>query len=135
MNLANCPNCDALFVKTTFRMVCDVCYKEEEAQFNKVYEFIRKSSNRTATMAQVVEATEVEEELIIRFVKSGKLRLAQFPNLGIPCEQCGKPINDGRLCKECSQNFGKELKTFEKEEDRRKEIIERDKKNTYYIKK
>jgi len=134
MNLANCPNCDALFVKTTFRMVCDICFKEEEAQFNKVYQFIRKSANRTATMAQVVDATEVEEELIIRFVKLGKLRLAQFPNLGIPCEQCGQLINEGRLCKKCTENFSNELRTFEKEEERRQEISERDTKSVYYTK-
>lgn len=134
MGIANCPTCNALFNKTTFRLVCDACFREEEAQFEKVYQYIRKRVNRTATMAQVVEATEVEEGLIIRYVKSGKLRLAQFPNLGIPCEQCGQPINEGRLCKKCTENFSKELQTFEKEEERRLEMIDRSTKSTYYTK-
>lgn len=133
MEIANCPKCNALFNKTAFRLVCDACFKEEEAQFEKVYQFIRKRVNRTATMAQVVEATEVEEDLIIRYVKAGKLRLAQFPNLGIPCEQCGQLINEGRICQKCAGNFSKELKTFEKEEERRQEITERTK-STYYTK-
>lgn len=92
MGIANCPTCNALFNKTTFRLVCDACFREEEAQFEKVYQFIRKRVNRTATMAQVVEATEVDEDLIIRYVKSGKLRLAQFPNLGSPASNAGSQL-------------------------------------------
>ncbi|MFJ7858074.1 TIGR03826 family flagellar region protein [Peribacillus sp. NPDC097206] len=134
MDLFNCPNCNSLFVKTKFRDVCDACYKEEEAQFDQVYDYIRKKSNRMATMVQVVDATGVEEELIIKFVKTGKLRIAQFPNLGIPCEKCGTVIRSGRLCDACSQSIRSGLETFENEEKRRLEIEERDKKNTYFTK-
>ncbi|MFJ7639485.1 MAG: TIGR03826 family flagellar region protein [Peribacillus sp.] len=134
MDLFNCPNCNSLFVKSKFRDVCDACYKEEEAQFDKVYDYIRKKSNRTASMVQVVDATGVEEELIIKFVKTGKLRIAQFPNLGIPCEKCGTVIRSGRLCDSCSQSIRSGLETYENEEKRRLEIEERDKKNTYFTK-
>lgn len=134
MDLFNCPTCNSLFVKTKFRDVCDACYKEEEAKFDKVYEYIRKKSNRTASMMQVVEATGVEEELIIKFVKIGKLRIAQFPNLGIPCEKCGTIIRSGRLCESCSDSIRSGLETFEIEEKRRLEIEDRDKKSTYFMK-
>ena len=134
MDLYNCPNCNSLFVKTKFRDVCDACYKEEEAQFDRVYEYIRKKSNRTASMVQVVEATGVEEELIIKFVKTGKLRIAQFPNLGIPCEKCGTVIRSGRLCETCSASIRSGLETYESDEKRRLEIQEREKKNTYFMK-
>ncbi|MFJ7831953.1 TIGR03826 family flagellar region protein [Peribacillus sp. NPDC097284] len=134
MDLFNCPNCNSIFVKTKFRDVCDACYKEEEAQFDKVYDYIRKKSNRTASMVQVVDATGVEEELIIKFVKTGKLRIAQFPNLGIPCEKCGAVIRSGRLCDACSQSIRAGLETYENEEKRRLEMEERDKKITYFMK-
>lgn len=134
MDLFNCPTCNSLFVKTKFRDICDACYKEEEAKFDKVYEYIRKKSNRTASMMQVVEATDVEEELIIKFVKTGKLRIAQFPNLGIPCEKCGTIIRSGRLCESCSDSIRSGLETFEMEEKRRLEIEDRDKKSTYFMK-
>lgn len=134
MELSNCPNCDSLFVKNNFREVCDSCYKEEEAKFDKVYQFIRKRDNRTATMKQVVAATEVEETLIIRFIKSGRLRIAQFPNLGIPCEKCGKAIHEGKLCTDCIKSLRSDIYKHEKEENRQREIEERSKKSTYYTK-
>lgn len=49
MDVFNCPNCNSLFVMTKFRDVCDACYKEEEAQYDKVYAYIRKKTNRTAS--------------------------------------------------------------------------------------
>ncbi|WP_328130433.1 hypothetical protein [Peribacillus frigoritolerans] len=79
MDVFNCPNCNSLFVMTKFRDVCDACYKEEEAQYDKVYAYIRKKTNRIASMMQVVMETGVEERLIIKFVRTGKLRISQFP--------------------------------------------------------
>ncbi|MDM5210233.1 hypothetical protein QUF94_01950 [Peribacillus sp. NJ4] len=134
MEIFNCPNCNSLFVMTKFRDVCDACYKEEEAQYDKVYAYIRKKINRTAFMMQVVKDTGVEETLIIKFVKTGKLWISQFPNLGIPCEKCGTHIKSGRLCGECSDSLRTDLKTFENEEKRLTEIQGNDKKNTYYMK-
>jgi flagellar operon protein (TIGR03826 family) len=119
---------------TKFRDVCDACYKEEEAQYDKVYAYIRKKINRTASMMQVVKETGVEETLIIKFVRTGKLRISQFPNLGIPCEKCGANINSGRLCGKCSDSLITDLQAFENEEKRLTEIQGNDKKNTYYMK-
>ena len=59
MEVFNCPNCNSLFVMTKFRDVRDACYKEEEAQYDKVYAYSRKKINRTASMMQVVKETGV----------------------------------------------------------------------------
>jgi len=134
VNVMNCPNCGTLFVKSKFRDVCEACYKEEEKKFDEVYQFIRKRSNRTATIAQVVEATDVEEDLILKFIKTGRLRISQFPNLGYSCEQCGKLIRDGRICEACTNKLRTELKNFEKEEQREREMTEQEKKVTYFVK-
>lgn len=40
--LANCPKCGSLFVKTRLRSICDACYQEEEKAFETVYNFLRK---------------------------------------------------------------------------------------------
>ncbi|MFE4140622.1 TIGR03826 family flagellar region protein [Peribacillus sp. YIM B13472] len=132
MEVFNCPNCNSLFVMTKFRDVCDACYKEEEAQYDKVYAYIRKKINRTASMMQVVKDTGVEETLLIKFVRAGKL--AQFPNPGIPCERCGANIKSGRLCGKCGDSLRSDLQAFENEEKRLTEIQGNDKKNTYYMK-
>ncbi|MCT4479550.1 hypothetical protein CW306_12920 [Bacillus sp. BA3] len=134
MEVFNCPSCNSLFVMTKFRDVCDACYKEEEDQYDKVYAYIRKKINRTASMMQVVKETGVEDTLIIKFVRTGKLRISQFPNLGIPCEKCGANIKSGRLCGKCSDSLVTDLQAFEYEEKRLTEIQGNDKKNTYYMK-
>ncbi len=129
--LLNCPNCGSLYVKTNLRDVCEKCYKEEEIAFETVYSFIRKKENRTATIFEASEGTGVEEELIIKFIRIGKLKLAQFPNLGYPCQKCRTIIREGILCDDCSKELRSELSTFEQEEERKKEIREREKR-TYY---
>ncbi|CAH0237923.1 hypothetical protein SRABI96_02851 [Peribacillus sp. Bi96] len=134
MEVFNCPNCHSLFVMTKFRDVCDACYKEEEAQYDKVYAYIRKKVNRTASMIQVVKDTGVEENLIIKFVRTGKLRIAHFPNLGIPCEKCGTHIKSGKLCGKCSDSLVMDLQAYENEGKRLSNMRENNKKNAYYMK-
>lgn len=125
MDLSNCTNCGAIFVKNSIRDICDKCYKEEEQAFEKVNSFLKQRQNRTASMIQVVEGTGVEEDLIMKFIRKGRIRLVNFPNLGYPCEKCGKPIQRGRLCERCTKEFKNELEIFKQEQGRQKEISER----------
>lgn len=131
--LDNCTNCGNLFVRLN-RSICQDCFKEEEKKFQTVYEFMKKRVNRQATIPEITEATGVEEELIIKFVKEKRLRAAQFPNLTYPCEKCGAEINDGKLCSDCSAAFSADLKhqseleRINKENQAKKEKVA----NTYY---
>lgn len=124
--LINCPNCNGIFVKNQFRDVCPKCWKNEEKDFQTVYQFMRKRENRAATIDQVVTQTGVKEETILKFVKKGRLQTAHFPNLGYPCDKCGRIIRSGRLCENCSSELRQELEHFEKEEQRKQEIVERE---------
>jgi len=128
----NCPTCGALFVKSTIRDVCETCYREEEEAFELVNKFIKKRENRTASMLQVVEQTGVSDDLIIKFIKKGRLQLIHFPNLGYPCEKCGAVIRSGTLCDSCKLELKKEIEQFTQEEMRRKELEERERRVTYY---
>ncbi|EIJ80511.1 membrane protein [Bacillus methanolicus PB1] len=131
--LANCPKCGEIFVKTQFRDICQKCWKEEEIAFETVYQFIRKRENRAATIQQVVEATGVEEELIFKFIRTGRLILTQFTNLGYPCDKCGKLIREGKLCETCIEVLRKELQLHEAEEERKREIEKREKQRAYFV--
>ncbi|AWO76447.1 TIGR03826 family flagellar region protein [Geobacillus thermoleovorans] len=126
--LANCAKCGRLFVKHSVRDVCESCYQEEERQFERVYAFLRRRENRTATMAQVVEATGVEEKLIIKWIRAGRLQLVHFPNLGYPCDSCGAMIREGRLCAKCLGQLQADLRRAEGE----KEKEARSRRATYY---
>ncbi|KGP73556.1 membrane protein [Pontibacillus yanchengensis Y32] len=129
--LANCPRCNALFMKQ-FKSICENCYKEEERDFDTVYQFIRKKENRTSTVDEVVEATGVKREVIMKFVKEGRLRTGMFPNLTYPCQKCGEPINEGKICGNCSSEINTELKREQEiEEVERANKIKERKHSTY----
>lgn len=131
--LQNCPRCDKLFVKN-FRDVCQDCFKEEEELFQKVYQFVRKKENRMASIKEVEEGTGVEEELIIKFVKQGRISVHSFPNLAYPCESCGKMIREGRICYLCGGNIRKGLDRLDSEKRfaERKKREEMSKYTTYH---
>ncbi len=131
--LFNCPKCDQLFIATKFRDVCQSCFMEEEKIFEKVYQYIRRRENRMATITQVIEDTGVDEQLLLKFIKTGRLKLAQYPNLGHKCERCSTVIREGKLCLNCTDQLRRQLDEFEHEEKRRQEIEDRERNITYYI--
>lgn len=127
--LANCPRCNALFVKSV-KSVCDACYKKEEEAYERVYNFISKKKNRTSNIDEVVKATNVERDLVLKFIKERRLRAGDFPNLAYDCEKCGAPIQQGRICSSCASGIEADL-------EREKSIEEVQQKNdredhTYY---
>ncbi|GGB55293.1 hypothetical protein F3157_12070 [Virgibacillus dakarensis] len=119
--LANCSRCGAVFVKS-IRDICQNCYKEEEKAFETVYQFLRIRKNREATLLEIVKATGVEEELIIKFIKDKRLRTSQFPKLAYPCDKCGTAIISGKLCATCSREL---LNDLEKQEEMERREVER----------
>lgn len=125
MDVTNCSKCSRLYIKNPVRDICDKCYKEEEMAYDKVSTYLKKRENRTATMLQVVQDTGVSEDLIHKFIKQGRIKLVQFPNLTYPCETCGNPIQTGKLCEQCLTELRKDLEIFEREEQRQKELEER----------
>ncbi|MGG5255325.1 TIGR03826 family flagellar region protein [Neobacillus sp. SM06] len=129
--LVNCPNCNEIFVKSKFRDVCPKCWKQEEEDYNTVYQFMRKRENRAATIEQVVRQTGVKEELVLKFIKKGRIQITHFPNLGYPCDRCGRIIRTGKLCENCTAELREDLQTFQSEEKRKLELLKREK-ATYY---
>ncbi|BBU38277.1 TIGR03826 family flagellar region protein [Aeribacillus sp. FSL K6-1121] len=127
--LANCPKCGSLFVKTRLRSICDACYQEEEKAFETVYNFLRKKENRRSTITEVVQKTGVEEDLILKFIHQGRIQLANFPNLGYPCSRCGTLIREGKLCVSCKKEIQSQIEQMEREEQFQEE---KEKMQTYY---
>jgi flagellar operon protein (TIGR03826 family) len=116
----NCPRCNALFMKNKFRDVCDRCFKEDEKMYDTVYQFLKKRENRAATMETVIAHTGVEEELLYKWVKKGRIQTKMFPNLGYRCDKCGKIINSGKLCDGCAGGIKRDLMQFEANQEFKK---------------
>ncbi|MTH55054.1 hypothetical protein GKZ89_16745 [Bacillus mangrovi] len=129
--LANCPKCNALFVQTQFRTVCADCFKIEEKQFETVYGFLRKRENRKAKLNEVVDGTGVPEEIILKFIRLGRLQLSNFPNLGYPCSKCGSLIREGKICASCTKDLHGQLQRLQREEEFQGQKVQEEKK-TYY---
>ncbi|UOQ48311.1 hypothetical protein MUN88_20095 [Gracilibacillus caseinilyticus] len=132
-DLANCDRCDKVFVKTS-RSICAECIKEEDKKFQIVYDFIKKRENRQATIPEIVEATGVEEDVILQFVKDKRLRSSQFPNLTYKCERCGNPITKGKICENCSNEITSELRHQQEIEQVNKRVRE-ERTRTYFTRK
>jgi flagellar operon protein (TIGR03826 family) len=120
--LDNCPNCGQIYIKNAFREVCENCYKQEEADYQTVYKYIRQRQNRTATMEQVVNETGVSEALIVKFIRKGRIQLSQFPHLGYPCDRCGTLIREEKLCVSCKKDIQTQLTQVVREEERQLEL-------------
>ena len=113
--IANCPNCHAIFLRGT-ATVCLDCRKQEEEDFQTVYRFIRQKKNRTATVEDITSVTGVSEDLIRKFVKERRLHPAQFPALAYSCEKCGASIQEDRLCSSCKNTLEEGLKAYDQTE-------------------
>lgn len=134
-DLVNCPSCGKIMVRNQFRTICQECYLEEEKLFETVYKYMRNRQNRAATMKQVVEATGVPEEMILKFIKSGRIQVTQFPNLGYPCDKCGAIIRTGKLCNRCATELKNDILEYEKEQEFKEKLVQQEREKTYLSKK
>ncbi|QOV10503.1 TIGR03826 family flagellar region protein [Viridibacillus arvi] len=129
--LRSCPKCGDFYNYTGIREVCGKCAQEEEKMYEDVYRFLRKRDNRSATIEQIVDATGVEEDLLHKWVRKGRLQPAMFPNLGYPCDSCGALTTKGKLCNNCQTELKSELNKFEAAREFR-ESVEESERTTYY---
>ncbi|MFJ5769125.1 TIGR03826 family flagellar region protein [Psychrobacillus sp. NPDC093180] len=128
--LKNCPSCGDFFNYTGIRDVCNNCATNEEKLYETVYRFLRKRENRAATVERIVEATGVEESLLHKWVRKGRLQPALFPNLGYPCDNCGKLTTQGKLCTGCTEELKTSLRQFEAAKEFREKVNTQE--NTYH---
>ncbi len=99
MSLSNCPRCGKTFNKLPGVKICRDCQDVEDAQFEKVYQYLR--DNPKTTVKITAEETEVSERLILEWFKAGRLT-AHSSETAWECEKCGASIDRGRLCKRCA---------------------------------
>ncbi|MBT2764799.1 MULTISPECIES: TIGR03826 family flagellar region protein [Paenibacillus] len=107
MNLGNCPRCGKLYT-VNIRELCPDCMKVIEKEYEKCATFLREQKG--ATIHEVSEATEVSVRQITKFIKEGRISIANAPNLAYPCEVCGTLIRESNMCESCRTRLTRELR-------------------------
>ncbi|TLS50567.1 flagellar protein [Paenibacillus antri] len=115
LNVTNCPKCGRLMQKG-IRSVCPNCHQEIEAQYEKCLKYLRE--NRKCTLGELSEATGVTTGLITKFIREGRISIAEFENMSYQCEVCGGSIRDGNLCESCRSRLVKDVKGIQEDERR-----------------
>lgn len=113
INLANCPRCGRLFANN-FRDICPSCIKEIEEEYEKCLKYLREE--KMATIQEVHEATGVSIRQITKFIKEGRISVANNPNMMYPCEVCGVLIREGNMCDSCRTRLARGFAAAAREE-------------------
>lgn len=106
MEVRNCPQCGKLFVYAG-RNLCLDCIGREELQFEAIKTHLREHPG--CTVDALHEATGVPRQLILRFLREGRLVKGDLAEGELRCRRCGRAISSGALCAGCAQRVGEEL--------------------------
>ncbi|MEK3772565.1 TIGR03826 family flagellar region protein [Paenibacillus sp. FSL R7-0048] len=112
MNLDNCPRCGRLFVKNLMGL-CSACIKELEHEYEICVNYLRE--NKGTNIQELSDATGISIKEITRFIREGRISIANAPNMMYPCEVCGTLIRDGHMCDSCRSRLRKDLTNAVKE--------------------
>lgn len=112
MSLGNCSLCGRLFANN-FRDICPSCTKNIEIEYDKCVKYLREM--RTASLHEVHEATEVSISRITKFIKEGRISIANNPNMMYPCEVCETMIRENTMCNSCRSRLVREISEVSKE--------------------
>jgi hypothetical protein len=93
--------------------LCQPCIKELENQYEICVEYLRK--NKGTNIQQLSDATEISIKEITRFIREGRISIANAPNMMLPCEVCGTLIREGHMCDSCRARLSKDLNNAVKE--------------------
>lgn len=106
MNIKNCSRCGKIYNYDGFR-ICPACRREDEKDYEKVKNYLHEYPG--ATISEVCEATGVDSQKIISFLREGRLEIGESSNLVLECESCGVSIRTGRFCEKCASGLQREL--------------------------
>lgn len=106
MDIRNCRRCNKIFQYRGSKY-CPSCMLELDDVFVRVRDYVYENPN--ATVMEVSEELKVDENIILEFLKEGRLELVT-PGLDYLCERCEKPITTGRFCNECISELDREMK-------------------------
>lgn len=108
MEMRNCKKCGKVFTSLGDK-ICPDCKRAEDELFTKVKEYIY--DHPRASIKEVAEETEVDEEIILRYMREGRIEVADDSLSTLTCEKCGKIIRTGKYCIDCQKKLYNTLNT------------------------
>lgn len=117
MEVKVCRGCKKIFQYIAGPELCPKCRQLEEEMFQKVKEYLIEHPG--ANMYEVTQKTDVSAALIEKFLRQGRLQVAEDSPIVLTCERCGRKIMTGKYCNECKNQISSELN------DVRKSIVEK----------
>lgn len=100
-SMKNCVKCKKAFLSAD-SILCDECIKEEKEMYEKVREHLKEHPG--LSLLQLAKETEVSAKKISKYIKEGRLELAQAE---LECEKCGIKLKTGRFCENCIDSLAK----------------------------
>ena len=105
--MKNCPSCGRIFVPmNATQRLCPDCTDKMRDKEHEVVEYVR--DHPKIQVNALIEATGAPESMIKRMIRDGR-----FIQVGVrmtyPCEKCGAPITQGKLCAKCAEELKNEL--------------------------
>lgn len=115
--IRNCPGCGRLFAYQG-RDFCNKCLEKEDSDYALVRKYVR--DNPGAGVFEVAEATGIDEEKILQFLKDGRLQSSGYVEV-FYCDRCGKRISEGKYCEQCLNEMNKALRSVLSAESKAKD--------------
>ncbi len=117
MEFRNCKRCGKVY-QSANPDFCPDCVDAGEKDFRKVRDFIK--DNPKVSLEVVAEATGVDEDQILEFLRDGRLEPANLPGPVLECKRCGKPIYQGEYCVLCLNEISQNFKSTSQQQSKKK---------------
>jgi flagellar operon protein (TIGR03826 family) len=108
VNYRNCSRCGKLFIQVGQRTICPDCVREDDKSFDVIRDYLYDHPG--AGVVEVSERTGIDEQLVLQFLRDGRLVLGQGVADSLRCERCGAQIRTGRLCDRCLASLTSEVR-------------------------
>lgn len=99
-SIKQCKQCGRLI--QSYLEICSACSEERDKAFLLIKDYIFDHPN--AIITEISEETNVEEKIILHFLKEGRLSV-KSNECGLTCEKCGKSVLSGRFCTTCKSKL------------------------------